>query len=214
MKNLIYIFLPILLFASCNSLDVDAFETLTIKEGNHRSTPYTLTWHDNRTEGYCWKFDDTAAYDLGDADQCDWNKLCGVSFKKLTNYEDALMVSWRYDLSGKLLIAPYYHHQGGTFWASAPCSDGAQELPQNKTVDNELQYIEADISDPIETHFNINEHTNWAAVTIINTVTGETAYYERYFPDFNNHRDIWPWFGGNRKAPHDITIGRLVIVYE
>ena len=211
MKHLTILSLTILFFAGCGLPDLDIWETLTIKEGTHRAKPYRLTWHDNTMEAYEWRFDETALYDLGDADQCDWNKLNIVSFKKLTNTECAIMGSWRWDLSGKLLIAPYYHDNGQTFWASAPCTPTST----GSGVDGEIGYIEAEIGDVIETHVNINPDDNWAAITIINQATGDTTYFEHYFScDVSRHRDGGPWFGGNRDAPHDIYIERKLIGIE
>lgn len=212
MKTILKLLLlsAVFLIASCGSIDPlpDGFVELTIKEDSHRARPYRFSWKERTYLAYQWRFDESAAYELGDSDQCDWNKLTGLSLHKLENRKNSVIVGWRYDREGFLWVAPYYHENDGTFWANASCSSGLS--PQ--TVDPELQAIRVDIGDVFETHINVSADGDWTALTIINTVTGATSYWENdWSEDFRKTREIYPWFGGNEEAPQEIRIFRKLI---
>lgn len=215
LQRLFFLMLAVsaLLILGCGKADLDVQEVLTIKEGRHRATPYRASWNDCRMFFYEWEVDESWQYELGDEDQCDWNKLTGHSFHKIGNHENSIMASWRYDRSDFIVFAPYYHSGGSTYWASAPCtsldSSGVVEV---QGTDPSLGYITASIGDVIETHFNINYSQDWAAVTIINQSNGMSTYFEHTFTekDIKNQREIYPWFGGNEDAPHDILFYRTL----
>ena len=103
-----YAYLLLLFFVfGCQKSDLNVWEEVTIKEGNHRSSPYSLSWSDVTTRAYEWEFNETYQYDLGDNDQCDWNKQTGASDYLLTNQKSSLMASSRWDLAGYWWLAPY-----------------------------------------------------------------------------------------------------------
>ena len=212
MKALLKLFALIatLTIFGCGSIEPlpDGWLELTINEGSNRAKPYRFTWKPRSYLSYEWRFDQSAAYELGDIDQCDWNKLTGLSLHKFGNHKNSVLVAWRYDREGFLWIAPYYHENENVFWADASCTDGFTPT----AIDPDLQAIRVDIGDVIETHINLNIQGDWTALTIINTETGATSYWENEWEiDFTHTREIFPWFGGNEKAPHDITIYRRLI---
>ena len=210
MKKLFFLSL-ILLFGACrDEVPTDQFEVLTIKEDANRATPYRLSWEERSYLAYEWIFDESAEYDILDTDQCDWNKLTGLSLNLLTNHVNSLMVSWRYDLQGFLWLAPYYHQDGSTFWADVPCSQA-----QIAVVDPDLKALRVNIGDVVETHMNVSVQKSIITLTIINTATNQSVYYEKEWGEpFTNTREIYPWFGGSESAPHDITIRRRLIASE
>jgi hypothetical protein len=212
MKHLLALFIAILFISSCGSVEPlpDGFVELIINEGSHRSRPYRLSVKDRTYLAYEWRFDESAMYELGDDDQCDWNKLTGLSLHNWTNHRNSVMTAWRYDRDGFIWISVYYHENDETFWASTSCS------PINaETVDPELGAIRLDIGDVLETHINVNSDNDWTAITIINTASGETLYWEKdWDEDFNKTREIYPYYGGNEEAPQDISIYRRTIADE
>lgn len=211
MKQFIWAALAVMVLAGCGKADIDATEVLTIKEGKHAADNYRATWNDCRYFYYEWELDASMMYELGDNDQCDWNKLGGHSFRQFGNHKYSIMAAWRYDRSGNVLISPYYHDEGLTYWAGAPCTDLNGEIIPSEGIDPALGFITALIGDVIETHMNFNYDNDWAAVTIINQNNGQVTYFEHVFGgDIRKQREIWPWFGGNEEAPHDILFYRTL----
>jgi hypothetical protein len=209
MKALGFCFLVLFLASGCYSPELLDLDILTIKEGRHRAQPYDLTWNDESQRAYEWTTNDTWVYDLGNRNQCDWNKLTGYSFEPFTNHQDAIMVAWRYDLQGHLLFAPYYHEDGNTWWASAACS--VYQIA-GLDADRDLPVLRADVDDIIQTHLIVNRDSRYTAVFILNTSTGEQVFWEKYWDRrLGNVREIYPWFGGNEPAPHDIFLYRRLL---
>jgi hypothetical protein len=136
-------------------------------------------------------------YELPIEDQCDWNKLHGVSWEILNNHEDALMVAWRWCRGGFFELAPYIHDDGVTIWAGGYCNPNANELPVAKVLPGD-----------VFTTRLILAQEGWATVEI-RTPGGSVTYRHFYGvePD-NRYREIGPWFGGNREAPHAMCLQR------
>lgn len=199
------------LLLGCGKQEFRYWESLKIEEGQHRSTPYRLTWNDDSYLYYEWYFSALSVYELGDIDQCDWNKLTGVSFHLASTTNNSLLVAWRYDRAGFFWVAPYYHQSGNTYWSNVLCTDF--HVPN--TPDETLVAIRADFGDIIETHINIVRDMNCAAVTIINQTTGETSFFEvSYDFELEKIREVYPWFGGNETAPNDIYLSRRLMARE
>lgn len=212
MKHLLLLFTAILLIESCRSIDPmpDGFVELTIQQNQHRAHPYRLSVKERTYLAYEWKFDESSMYELGDRDQCDWNKLTGLSLHAWTNHNNSVMAGWRYDRDGFIWVGVYYHEDGEVFHPTASCTDPDRPVPYDPGSS-----MRVEIGDIIETHINVNPVANWTAITIINTSSGKTLYWENdWDEDFNKTREIYPWFGGNERAPQDITIFRRLIADE
>lgn len=206
MKYTIFLLIA-LSFTSCTKDEaLQAYHTLTIRQGEHRAKPWALKLETDGTRTYEWQFTHTVRYELGDSDQCDWNKLTGASADLLQTRDNSIMVAWRYDRSDSVVLSVYYHADGETFWASAPCTDPEPEVLR---VDSELPYIVIPATEPFRTSVRVTGNT--IAVDVETIFTGQRMTYEREFSRIGRHREIYPWFGGNRTAPHDIEIGRRLV---
>lgn len=211
MKKLLLLLLAPLLFVGCYEPEPNEWERLVIEEGSHRARPYRLTWDQTSKLAYLWQTNDTWAYNLGNRNQCDWNKLGGFSFHKFTNHKDAFMVAWRYDLAGHLWLAPYYHENGNTWWARADCTTEINAA----AVDPDLPTLRVNIGDEFETHLTINRDQRYTAISVINKTTGEGIFWERTWDrDLGRVREIYPWFGGDEEALHDIILLRRLLGRE
>lgn len=207
----------ILLFVGCSSIPKlgvpkeGVEETITVKENTHPGKPWRLIWNDNTNIYYQYTIDESWAYELGDDDQCDWNKLGGYSLHFRSNHINSAILSERYDRSGKVLFSPYFHENGPANWVSAECTDLGDEENIPEWNDNVLA---VDIGSVIDVYWTINEDLNYTALTVISD-DGGVLFWEKWWDeDFDKTREIGPWFGGNRKAPHDWIIKRKLISIE
>ena len=83
----------------------------TIKKGKHKSKPVILKYRLN-PKSITWlvRFNDDCKYVLGDNDQYDWNKLCGLAFHWYKSRYHSAMIGWRYNIStGFIEVNAYYH---------------------------------------------------------------------------------------------------------
>ena len=95
----------------------------TIFKGFHRALPYKFPrlkrWKNDRiTWSGTFSFDpETCAYDLGNEDQSDWNKLGGLCFGILGIHKDCFRFVWRYNLKIKKMeiAAGMYCNETRTF---------------------------------------------------------------------------------------------------
>jgi len=203
MKHISILLLTALFFTSCEKPDLNIYETLTIKEGQHRSRPHVLTWSQDVEKTYDWQFNSTARYELGDDDQADWNKLTGESADLATNHDNSLRVAWRYDRNDSIRLSFYYHLEGKPYWANAPYTDLDGNTSRGS---NNIPHMTISVVEPFTTHIDVVGHA--ITMTIETMFSGQSISYTQNFPPFNRTREIHPWFGGNRSAPHDIKIGR------
>jgi hypothetical protein len=205
MKHLTTLFV-ILLLAGCSAIPrLEVKETHTVKAGTHTNVLQNhLTWNDWTNIYYEYETNETWAYELGNDDQCDWNKLGGWSMHFRTNHKNSVMVGVRHDRSGKILLSPYYHADNQTYWVSAACSD----LDWIDVPVWGSDVIAVDVGQSFEVHWTINDAINYTALTIV-TAEG-VLFWERYWPDFDKTREINPYFGGNQKAPQDWVIERTL----
>ena len=194
------------LAAACQSPPVDVWQDFCVEADRHDFKPSPLNIDDAPYIAYRWTFTPSMQYELLGGDQCDWNKLHGVSWNWLNNHDNSFMVAWRWNLDGFWQIAGYYHDEGTTRWAGATCTEPtAQETdPAIPVVE---VYPDADGFGHFETHMNFQPN-GFAALTII--TTGATVFYEHYFgiESDNRYREIGPWFGGNQPAPHAMCMAR------
>jgi hypothetical protein len=184
-----YILLLLLILASCGKNFEEGWEVLTIKEGQHRSTPWQLKYEHHEDLSYQWRFDDSARYDHGDNDQYDWNKLTGLSYSLLNSHYNSAMVSWRYNLDRKTIeLSAYYH--------------------KSKIVIRRQPLLEVNVHDTFYTEIipNTLDSTIIVRVSTAATTAEDTLKYNISLDQ--DSREIWPWFGGNKEAPLDITLQR------
>lgn len=174
------------------------WKSLEIRKGNHAAKPLALVYNSDVSMRSEWVLTQSCVYNLGDVDQCDWNKLTGWSWA-VSNKKKSVMLAWRYDTELEAFrLAPYWHEDGSTNWATAPC--GGYSDANNPAMPNIVAQVGETIS------VEIRQRTNGLVSLTVDTGQGR-MYWERIFSDLpKTHREIRPWFGGNEDAPHDMQI--------
>lgn len=122
-------------------------------------------------------FTESCRYDLGVRDQGDINKLFGVGYFP-SHHDNSVRVGWNYDIvSGKINVFAYWYAEGICNW---------QYL---RSVEIGLPYY-------FKMFIDGDNHRLDIAGRVYNVSVNSTqvAYLLR------------PYFGGNKKAPHDIII--------
>lgn len=188
-----------------------------IKKGRHYSTPllvnatrYLSSTKTKDVQSYVFMLDDSCEYcknnELG-GDCKDWNKLLGMSFSPRWNArKNSVMLAWRHTSGGGLEVQPYLHNSEG----KAIYKDF-----RPLQIKKDIYYLVKILTHRIV----VQELLSWASV---NRRTGELSSYpsieningDRIDWNINNlevkeskrFRQINTWFGGNRKAPQNITI--------
>ena len=193
---------------ACSPQPIGDADILCVDQGKHPFEPAARHWWtNNSTLAYAYQFGEEVAYDLHSDNQCDYNKIGGLSADLFTNHENSLMVGWRYDLSGQLVLAPYYHQDGTAYYASAPCTGYTADLA---VEDPALEYLSIPATEQYEVFWRV---INPTTVSVLILTSQENLYYEHVFPNanFSHWREIAPYFGGDEPAPHEICLLRYKI---
>jgi hypothetical protein len=166
----------------------------TIKSNRHRPLSLIpafmrnvrLDRRESQIIGYELLFDESCEYLLnGNRDQWDWNKLYGWSLG-FNHHKNSVRLVWRYNPIERVVeVAPYCY------------INGKRVLPDKSHIE------QIRIGEKIKTSIEILCDT--ARVTIESDIT---CRYDFEFSDCEKKPLLgcWFYFGGNRKAPHDITI--------
>ena len=152
-----------------------------IKKGNHYHSNF---WQ--RLNLFCFskrlsykvRFSDSCWYDKVNADSNDLNKLFG--FGGRDHQVNSIRLCWRPDFLQKGVIQVYI------YWYD----DGARSRKWFCDVDTNKFYI-----------FTIQKNVNGFRISM----TGRDDYIEHSKPNPTWKR-LWPYFGGNNTAPHDMII--------
>jgi hypothetical protein len=189
-----------LLFLVSCSPKIGQWNEKVIKEGKHRASGYHFSWGKIETLVYRWKVDSTWEYHHNDNDQADWNKLSGFSFNLFSNHRNSQMTGWVYHPGrGLVYLAPYYHQDGGTYWAKIPWADAGHQ------VGEDLPFITAELGDEIETTLVVDRGNDETTLKVKNLTSGdEFSFIMTWGFNLGLVREIFPWFGGNKMAPDNI----------
>tara|TARA_B100000963_G_scaffold59574_1_gene47573 strand:+ start:971 stop:1513 length:543 start_codon:yes stop_codon:yes gene_type:complete len=177
MKIVKIIFL-ILILVSCRKINNEGYRTYTIKKGKHRST---YSYNTSRDTVFTWKiiFDSSAIYTTQDsANQYDINKLIGWSDCGENHMDYSIRFGWRW-LNDSLEIH-WFRHQHGQF-----------EFNKIKSINLNKSY----------TYYMSLEKTKYRLCideTCIDLDRTCSLEYKKY--------KLYPYFGGQEPAPHDIKI--------
>jgi hypothetical protein len=132
-------------------------------------------------------FTDSCRYDLpGEEDQFDVNKLYGIAWGLRGPKHNSARIGWTYNLEeGNIDLFLYTHHNGkrDIEWL------GNVSLYEEAKVSLHL------FSDHVSARFNVNGSSN---ISITQNITSN--------PENKLKFRCFPYFGGNRPAPHDIKI--------
>ena len=124
--------------------------------------------------------DKNCEYHLGDNDQYDINKLYGISWG--LHHKNSFRIGWTYDeLEHAIKLFLYTYNNSVRSW------DYLCTIP--------LEY---------KLKFNITFTRENNIIVIKWLDKTEIIYFE--FPEKKWGYYLWPYFGGNKKAPHNITI--------
>tara|TARA_R110002020_G_scaffold26793_7_gene86647 strand:- start:1811 stop:2365 length:555 start_codon:yes stop_codon:yes gene_type:complete len=181
MKKLkLVIIFVVLGFISCNKIDNNGFRIYKIKEGKHRSI-FKIKYTKKNSFNIQVKFDESAKYTSQyPENQLDVNKLWGVSDCGTTHSKNSIRFGWRWDLDQEQIEILMYRRLLNEFTFK----------PLGYVNPGDVNYMSLNITDS-HYHMYLNGVGDSMSRCCDNTK-------RRYF--------LYPYFGGDEKAPHDITI--------
>jgi hypothetical protein len=179
MKLIITLFL-ILLITSCNKVESDGWTIFKIDKDNHSSSN-AFEWTKKDNISFEFQFDSSAIYQTVDpVNQWDVNKLFGVSDGGFHTRNSARF-GWRWVDNHLEILA--FTHLNGNFYFEKICN---AEIGKTYLCNLKLQK-DYEFSCIDESNIWTKNMPRWAE-----------AKGSRYY--------LWPYFGGDETAPHDITI--------
>tara|TARA_R100000541_G_scaffold41311_3_gene48759 strand:- start:21314 stop:21865 length:552 start_codon:yes stop_codon:yes gene_type:complete len=179
MKRLI---LLLLICTSCGKDKDDlGFRTYIIPEGEHRSGTY-FNHPTNSRINFQFILDDSAIYESEiPENQSDVNKIYGVSDFGKSHQKYSIRLGWRY-LNNEIELCWLRH------------AEGVHTSGKIKNIDINTIY---DVTIDIQTFYYIIVIDN-DTTEVRRRPQGNWGLIRRYY--------LYPYFGGNEFAPHDITI--------
>lgn len=177
MKKLMSIILLALFLNSCKTSD-NSIIKYTIKKGANKSV-FTMDLCSDVLK-YDVLFNESAKYDLNSVDQYDINKLFGFnSCNSIQHHTNSARFGWRW-LNDSLEIHAYIY-------------------------ENEVRYFQKICSVQLNTWNSYSLEDNYFAYIFI--LNDNTYIFTKSQNCISNyHYALYPYFGGNQEAPHDITI--------
>lgn len=185
-KHTILFLLLLISITSCKKELDDMFNLhswikYTIKQGNHHSTRQVATFEGSELR-FLAEFNGSAIYNLASAtNQTDINKLYGFSDCNDGHHKNSARFGWNWDNKNYRLKIYAYCYNNGQF-----------QHKFIKSIELNTQY---------EYKIKISDSQ------YIFTLDGETTYMPRGCSNKGGIKyNLFPYFGGNEAAPHDITI--------
>ena len=172
------VLLILLVLIGCRKLDSEGYKTYTIKEGKHRST---YAYHTTKDTIFNWNiiFDSSAIYSTLDSlNQYDINKLIGLSDCGTRHLENSIRFGWRW-LDNSLQILWFKHENG------------------------EFTFGLIDSVSLCESHLYELNIWSWNYGLCVD---GNCVYIDRDCLEQRKRYMLYPYFGGQETAPHDIKI--------
>jgi hypothetical protein len=170
------LFSILFLLFSCNKKDSDGYAIFTIKKGNHKSSS-TLEFTNKREFDFKVQFDESAKYDLNDPEnQWDVNKLIGISDGGL-HQKNSARFGWRW-VNNNLEILAYTHYNGNFYFEKITDIEIGKEYDCILILDDKYTFI----------------------------CDGKIVTMPRWMDFKTKNYYLWPYFGGDLEAPHDIKI--------
>jgi hypothetical protein len=159
----------------------------TIKKGNHYASGINFGTFSGKKISRTAAFDSSCKYDLGDADQLDINKLYG--FSEGLHQTNSARFGWRYNLNtDKIQLLAYVYNNGDVI------NEWEADTLLGEVACFTNVYTEIEVT---ESYYVFRATINGKIIvkSITRTVNGYPSGYLLY-----------PYFGGNKVAPHDILI--------
>jgi hypothetical protein len=180
MFRIIYILIISFLLLGCNKRDDSGWSVFRIDSGDHSSSN-SLEWTRKDIVTFDVVFDSTAIYTTVDPiNQYDVNKLFGVSDGGL-HVRNSARFGWRW-LNGKLELMAFTHLNGLFHFEKVCDLEIGKQYTCSVSLGDDYTFTCIDGSNPVIVHME-----RW------HNVSGSRYY-------------LWPYFGGDETAPHDITI--------
>ena len=172
-----FILLFLIIFSSCTKKDINNFWILKIKEGKHRSTTKVKTTKKDNVHFEILLTESCKYQTLNFDNQWDVNKIFGFSDGD-GHKNNSARIGWRYVKNELKLMA--YTRYNGDFYFKNICvvEPGVYYECRINCLPDKYEFI----------------------------VHNDTVYMDRYWIYSNRRYFLWPYFGGDEVAPHDITI--------
>ena len=155
---------------------------ITIYKGTHFVIPNRWTLWVTKESGDA-TFTADSAYDLGDEDQYDWNKLSGITFTPWRPEQNSSMVVWRYSLQkGKYEIGPFFNVD---FAYVFPTDEQIITIPADQTFTYSVDYNGITVS--------------YGDQTVYKPTPADLT------PNFWTSARVTGWFGGSEVAPRTVS---------
>ncbi len=173
---------------SCDDFYETPEVTYVINKGDHRSRVYGSLpgsrLRSLKSDGLklSVRFDSSAIYNLGDADQADVNKLFGFSDCNSSHQDNSARFGWAWNIvENKIDIYAYVYKDSQRIIKEIQAIDiGKNYILELRLVQDNYEFI-----------------INGESITRVQR--GNTCERGLYYL-------LYPYFGGNRTAPHDIRI--------
>jgi len=161
---------------SCEKEDINGYTTFKIKKDSHKSN-YSLRFTNKNNLIFLVQFDSSAIYKtVSPVNQWDVNKLIGVSDGGFHGANSARF-GWRY-VDGNLELLGYTHYKGKFNFEKIKNIKIGEVYTLNLLINEKYMFI----------------------------VDKDTVIMDRYPNYYSKSYYLWPYFGGDEVAPHDITI--------
>ena len=171
-----WILLLVSLSSCLKDVSVGQHRIFHIPEGDHASIS-TIKSYNRESLSFAFRFDQSAKYYFSDIDQYDTNKLLGFKYG-LNPHKNSARFGWRWDNDNQYIIISAYTYSNGfrNIYDMGYCFI-------NQICSAEIRQE----GDNVIYSFQGVEHT-------VSLSSDKQRYY------------LFPYFGGNKKAPHDINI--------
>ena len=178
------LFIILLLLSSCNLIEEikpKHWKTYTIEQGNHYSNGTHIALIESTHIDFKAKFNSSAIYDLGNKSaQTSINKLYGFSDCNSQHHKNSARFGWLWNVSKQQLeIYAYVYLHGNVI----------THYLGNAIIDQEQDYSIYIGTD----YYNFNFEGNQVQIP-----RGCNLNNPKYL--------LYPYFGGNNTAPHQVTI--------
>jgi len=143
------------------------------------------------------KFDESCKYDLKDEDQLDINKLFGTSFG-FNHHKNSFRIGWAYNIkTNKIELYNYWYENSIRF------SSLITSVPINLKTIVSVKFHPKDINNYTLGDLGGYIETSVSAIGI-NPIKTTVPYDLENVPQYG--LVLFPYFGGNKTAPHNIKI--------
>jgi len=150
-----------------------------IKKGGHDCQPDSLAFTSNDQIKFTAIFDSSCIYQTVDPhNQNDINKLYGFSDCNSTHLENSARIGWRWS-NGSLRLFGFVHNNGNIIYQEIATAAIKQNITCNITCEEK----------------NYRFTVDGKSITLPRNCSG----------NFNRYK-LYPYFGGNEPAPHNVTV--------